>query len=169
MTKELFIMNEKIYKALNEQIKHEFYSSFLYLSIASYFENVPLDGFTKWFRKQAEEEHEHAMKIYQYINDRNMQVEIPAIDKAPAKFNSIEEIFEMALAHEKKVTHWIYEIYDLAVKERDHATHVFLHWFITEQVEEEKNAQDNLDQIKLIGNDKAGLLILDQDFAKKAN
>lgn len=161
-------MNEKIYKALNEQIKHEFYSSFLYLSIASYFENVPLDGFMQWFRQQAQEEHEHAMKIYQYINDRNMQVEIPAIDKAPAKFNSIEEIFELALAHEKKVTHWIYEIYDLAIKEKDPATHVFLQWFITEQVEEEKNAQDNLDQIKLIGSDKAALFILDQNFAKKA-
>lgn len=162
-------MNEKVYKALNEQIKHEFYSSFLYLSIASYFENVPLDGFSKWFRKQAEEEHEHAMKIYQYINDSNMQVEIPAIDKAPAKFNSIEEIFEMSLAHERKVTHWIYEIYELALKEKDHATHVFLQWFITEQVEEEKNAQDNLDQIKFVGNDKAGILVLDQDFAKKVS
>ena len=162
-------MNDKIYKALNEQIKHEFYSSFLYLSIASYFENVPLDGFTKWFRKQAQEEHQHGMKIYNYVNDRNMQVEIPAIDKAPAKFNSIQEIFEMALAHEKKVTHWIYEIYELAVKEKDHATHVFLQWFITEQVEEEKNAQDNLDQIILIGDNKAGLFVLDQDFDKKAS
>lgn len=162
-------MNEQIYKALNEQIKHEFYSSFLYLSIASYFENVPLDGFTKWFRKQAEEEHEHGMKLYNYVNDRNMQVEIPAIDKVPAKFNSFQEIFEMALAHEKKVTQLIYQIYDLAVKERDHATHVFLHWFIMEQVEEEKAAQDNLDQIKLIGDDKAGLLVLDQEFAKKAS
>lgn len=161
-------MNEKIYKALNEQIKHEFYSSFLYLSIASYFENVPLDGFMQWFRKQAEEEHEHGMKIYQYINDRNMQVEIPSIEKPPAKFSSIEEIFEMALAHEKKVTHQIYDIYDLAIKEKDHATHVFLQWFITEQVEEEKNAQDNLDQIKLNAGDKAGLFVLDQNFGKRA-
>lgn len=160
-------MNEKIYKALNEQIKHELYSSFLYLSIASYFDNVPLNGMYLWFKKQAEEEHEHAMKIYQYINDRNMQVEIPAIAKPPAKFNSILEIFEQALAHEQKVTNWIYEIYDMAVESKDHATHVFLQWFITEQVEEEKNAQDNLDQIKLIGDDKAALFVLDQNFAKK--
>ncbi|MFI0436010.1 MAG: ferritin [Parachlamydiaceae bacterium] len=162
-------MNEKIYQALNEQIKHEMYSSMLYLSIASYFENVPLDGMMKWFRKQAREEHEHAMKIYDYINDRNRQVEIPAIDKAPFKFNSIQDIFELALAHEKKVTHWIYEIYELAITEKDHATHVFLHWFITEQVEEEKNAQDNLDLIQLIGADKSALLVLDQDFMKKAH
>ena len=157
-------MNEKIFKALNEQIKHEFYSSYLYLSIASYFENVPLDGFMKWFRKQAEEEHEHGMKIYNYINDRNCQVELQAIDKVPFKFNSIEEIFELALAHEKKVTHWINEIYELALKEKDHATAIFLQWFITEQVEEEKNAQDNLDQIKLIGDDKAALFVLDQNY-----
>lgn len=162
-------MNKKIYKALNEQIQHEFYSSFLYLSIASYFDNVPLNGFYKWFLKQAEEEREHGMKIYDYINDRNMQVEIPAIEKPPINFKSIVDIFEKALAHEQKVTHWINEIYELALKEKDHATHVFLQWFITEQVEEEKNAQDNLDQIKLIGDDKAALFVLDQDFAKKVN
>lgn len=161
-------MNEKIFKALNEQIKHEFYSSYLYLSMSSYFENIPYEGFSKWFRKQAEEENEHGMKIYQYILDRNLHVDLQAIDKPTTKFNSLEEIFQMALDHEKKVTELIYKIYDMAVKERDHATHVFLHWFIMEQVEEEKNATDNLDQIKLAGNDKAALFILDQNFAKKA-
>lgn len=161
-------MNDKVFKALNEQIKHEFYSSYLYLSMASYFENIPLEGFNQWFKKQAREEHEHAMKIYQYINDRNLQVDLQAIDKPPVKFKSVEDIFKQALAHEKKVTHWIYEIYELALKEKDHATHVFLQWFITEQVEEEKNAQDNLDQIQLIGDDKAALFVLDQNFAKKA-
>ena len=160
-------MNDKIYKALNEQIKHEFYSSYLYLSMASYFENIPLEGFTKWFRKQAQEEHEHGMKIYNYINDRNLQVDLQGIDKPPVKFKSVEDIFKQALAHEKKVTHWIYEIYELALKEKDHATHVFLQWFITEQVEEEKNAQDNLDQIQLIGDDKAALFVIDQNFAKR--
>lgn len=162
-------MNETIFKALNEQIKHEFYSSFLYLSMASYFENIPLDGFGKWFRKQAEEEHEHAMKIYNYIIDRNLHVDLQAIDKPTVKFNSIEEIFKMALEHERKVTQSIYKIYELAVQEKDHATHVFLHWFITEQVEEEKNAQDNLDQIQFVGDDKAALLVLDQNFLKKVS
>jgi ferritin len=162
-------MNEKIFTALNEQIKHEFYSSYLYLSIASYFENIPLEGFSKWFRKQSQEEHEHAMKIYDYILDRNMHVHLQPIDKPVNKFKSVKEAFEMALEHEKKVTHWIHQIYELAVKEKDHATHVFLQWFITEQVEEEKNAQDNLDQILLIGDDKAALFVLDQNFAKKAD
>ncbi len=164
-------MNEKIYKALNEQIKHEFYSSYLYLSMASYFENIPLEGFAKWFRKQSKEEQEHGMKIYNYLMDRNMNADLQAIDKppAPAAFKSIEDIFKQALEHEKKVTHWIYEIYELAVKEKDHATHVFLEWFITEQVEEEKNANDNLDQIVFIGDDKAALLIIDQNFSKKGD
>lgn len=160
-------MNDKIYKALNEQIKHEFYSSYLYLAIASYFDNIPLEGMAKWFKKQAAEEHEHGMKIYNYINDRNMQVDLQAIDKPSAKFKSVEQIFEQALAHEKKVTHWINEIYEMALKEKDHATAVFLQWFISEQVEEEKNAQDNLDQIKLIGDDKAALFVIDQNFSKK--
>jgi ferritin len=162
-------MNDKLFKALNEQIKHEFYSSYLYLSIASYFENIPLDGMSHWFRKQAAEEHEHGMKIYNYINDRNLQVDLQGIDKPPAKFKSVEEAFKLALAHEKKVTHLIYEIYEMALKEKDHATHVFLQWFITEQVEEEKNANDNYDQIVLIGDDKAALFVLDQNFAKKAS
>lgn len=162
-------MNDKVYKALCEQIKHEFYSSYLYLSMASYFENIPLEGFTKWFRKQAQEEHEHGMKIYNYINDRNLQVDLQGIDKPPLKFKSVEDIFKQALAHEKKVTHWIHGIYELAWKEKDHATHVFLQWFITEQVEEEKNAQDNLDQIQLIGDDKGALFVIDQNFSKRLN
>lgn len=162
-------MNEKVYKALNEQIKHEFYSSYLYLSIASYFENIPLDGFGKWFRKQAQEEHEHAMKIYNYIIDRNLNVDLHAIEKPTSNFKSVEEVFELALKHEQKVTHWIHQIYELAVQEKDHATAVFMQWFITEQVEEEKNAQDNLDQIKLIGDDKAALFVLDNNFDKKAS
>lgn len=161
-------MNDKIFKALNEQIKHEFYSSYLYLSMASYFENIPLDGMAKWFRKQSEEEHEHGMKIYNYINDRNLQVDLQAIDKPPSKFKSAEDIFKQALAHEQKVTRLIHAIYELALKEKDHATRVFIEWFITEQVEEEKNAQDNIDQIQLIGNDRAALFVIDQSFDKKS-
>lgn len=162
-------MNEKIFNALNEQIKHEFYSSYLYLSIASYFENIPLEGIAQWFRNQAKEEHEHAIKLYTYVLDRNMHVDLQAIDKPKSKFESVEEAFALALEHEKKVTKWIYNIYDMAVKEHDHATHVFLQWFIMEQVEEEKNANDNYDQIKFIGDDKAALFVLDQNFAKKVN
>lgn len=162
-------MNEKIYKALNEQIKHEFYSSYLYLSIASYFENIPLDGLSQWFRKQAAEEHEHGMKIYNYINDRNMQADLQAIDKPKSNFSSVKEVFELALAHEQKVTYWIYQIYELAAQEKDYATQVFLQWFIAEQVEEEKNANDNLDLINLIGDDKSALLVLDQNFSKRTD
>lgn len=162
-------MNEKVLKALNEQIKHEFYSSFLYLSIASYMENIPLDGFGKWFRKQAKEEHEHAMKIFDYIIDRNTHVELQQIDKPPFKFKSVEDCFKQSLDHERLVTKLIHNLYDLSVKEKDHATAIFMQWFITEQVEEEKNANDNLDQIKFNEDNRAGLFVLDQDFARKAS
>ena len=162
-------MNDKVFKALNEQIKHEFYSSMLYLSIASYLENIPLEGMAKWFRKQSEEEHEHAMKLYDYILDRNMHVDLQAIEKPNVKFSSVQEVFDLALQHEKKVTHWIHQLWELAFNEKDHATHVFLEWFISEQVEEEKNANDNFDQIVLIGDDKAALFVLDQNFAKKVS
>lgn len=160
-------MNEKVYKALNEQIVHEFFSSNLYLSIASYLENIPLDGFAKWFRKQAEEEHEHGMKIYQYIIDRNLHAQIGSLAAPKTEFHSVQEVFVLALAHEKKVTAYIHKLYELAVEEKDHATAVFLQWFITEQVEEEKNAQDNLDLIQMIGEDKSALLVLDQNFMKR--
>lgn len=163
------LMNEKVLKALNEQIKHEFYSSFLYLSMASYMENIPLDGFGKWFRKQAAEEHEHGMKIYNYIIDRNCYAELQAIDKPPFKFKSIEDAFQQALEHEKKVTHLIHSLYELANKEKDYATAIFLQWYITEQVEEEKNAHDNIDQIQFNKDDRAGLFILDQNFAKRVD
>ena len=162
-------MNEKVFNALNEQIKHELYSSYLYLSIASYLETIPLEGMAKWFRKQAEEEHEHAMKIYDYLIDRNMHVQLQAIDAPKADFISPVQIFELALEHERKVTHYIHQLYDLAQQEKDHASHVFLQWYITEQVEEEKNAEDNLDQVKYIGDDKAALFVLDQNFEKKAD
>jgi ferritin len=162
-------MNDKVYQALNEQIKHELYSSHLYLSIESYFENIPLEGFAKWFHNQAKEEHEHAMKIYDYLIDRNLSVDMPAIDKPPVKFNSIEEAFELALNHERKVTQSIYRLYEMAMQEKDHATHVFLQWFITEQVEEEKNAMDNFDQIKFAAGNPAAILVLDQNFEKKVS
>ncbi len=162
-------MQANLFKSLNEQIKLEFYSSFLYLSMASYFENIPLEGFAKWFKKQAKEEHEHGMKIYDYLIDRNLHVDLQAIDKPTVKFNSIEEIFQMALDHERKVTKSIHNLYELAFQEKDHATHVFLQWFITEQVEEEKNAQDNLDQIQFAGDNKAAILVLDQNFSEKAS
>src|SRR5690348_15607164 len=122
-------MNEKVYKALNEQIKHEFYSAYLYLAMASYFDNVPLEGFYKWFRKQSDEEYSHGMKIYEYILERNCHVHLQPIEAPPADFNSIEEVFQMALDHEKKVTQLIHSLYDLAIEEGDHATRVFLHWF----------------------------------------
>ena len=162
-------MNEKVLKALNDQVKHEFYASFLYLSIASYLENIPYDGFGKWFRKQAEEEHEHAMKIYNYIIDRNCHVDLQAIDKPLVKFKSVLEVFELALEHEQKVTKYIHHLYELANKEKDYGTAVFLQWFITEQVEEEKNANDNVDQVRLVADDPTGLFVLDQNFSKKAD
>lgn len=162
-------MNDKIFKALIEQIRLELFSSHVYLSVSSYLANIPYDGFAKWFRKQANEEQEHGMKIYDYIIDRNLHVDFPAIEKPPVKFNSLVEIFTLALEHERKVTKAIHHLYELAGHEKDYATQVFLQWYITEQVEEEKNAQDNLDQIILAGDNIAALFVLDLEFNKKAS
>jgi ferritin len=160
-------MNQKVLDALNEQIKHEFYSSHVYLSVAAYCELAGLPGFAHWFRVQAGEEHEHAMKIYDFILDRGAKVRLHPIDAPPTDFGSPLQIVEKALEHEQRVTGLIHSLYDLAVKEGDQPAQVMLQWFVTEQVEEEKNATLLVDQLRMVGDNRAALLMLDMEMAKR--
>lgn len=160
-------MDKKLVKAINEQIKNELYSAYLYLSMAAYFESTNLSGFAHWMKIQAKEEYGHAMKFYGFLNDRNERVILQAIDQPPYDFNSVQEVFEKTLAHEKEVTAMINDLYDLAQKVSDNATMVFLHWYITEQVEEENNAVVILDKIKAIKSEPAGLMMLDSILGKR--
>lgn len=160
-------MDKKLLKAFNEQIKNELYSAYLYLSMAAYFESVNLAGFSHWMKKQASEEVEHGMKIFEFLADRGERVVLEAIGKPPSTFSSEKNVFEETLKHEKKVTSLINKLYDIAEGADDKSAKIFLQWFITEQVEEEKNASEILDKIKMVKPDSAALLMLDSVMAKR--
>lgn len=158
------MISETVQDAMNQQLKSELYSAYVYLSMAAYFEAANLPGFAHWMRVQSQEELEHAMKFYDFINDRNGRVVLQAIDQPPIEFESPLEIFERALAHEQQVTAAINQLYDQAVQEQDYATQAFLHWFVTEQVEEEKTATQIVETLKMVGDRGEALFLLDREL-----
>jgi len=161
------MISKTMQDAINEQIKNEFYSAYLYLSMSAYFESINLPGSAKWMRAQFGEEQTHALKMLDYINDRDGRVALKAIDQPPADFASPVAVWEMVLEHEKKVTALIHNLYAQAVKENDYATQTFLAWFISEQVEEEKNATLMLERFKQAGSNAGTLLLFDGHFTKR--
>ena len=161
------MLKEKIQTAMNEQIKHELYSAYLYLSMAAYSESVALPGFAHWLQLQAQEEVEHAMKFYHFINERGGRVTLMAIEQPPAEFESPLDIFEMTLEHEQKVTALINGLYKLALEEDDYASQVFLQWFVEEQVEEEATATEILDMLKMAGDKGQALLMMDRQLGQR--
>src|SRR5687768_16066736 len=134
------MLAQGVQDAINQQIKHEFFSAYVYLSMSAYFESTNLPGFATWMRSQAQEEVTHGMKLFDFINDRGGRVVLHPIDGPPTDFKSPLEVFEQALKHEQAVTAMIHKLYEVAFKANDFATQVELQWFITEQVEEEKTA-----------------------------
>jgi len=160
-------MKDSMNKALNEQINAELYSSYLYLSMSSYFSSINLSGMATWMRVQAQEEMFHSMKIYDFVNERGGRAIMQAIDQPPADWPSTMAVFENVLAHEQKVTSLINNLVDLSMSERDHATTIFLQWFVTEQVEEEANVSGILNKLKMIGNDASSLFALDQELGQR--
>jgi len=161
------MLSETIQEALNEQIKHELFSSYLYLSMSAYFEATSLPGFAHWTRPQAQGELEHAMKFFDYVNDRGGRVILHMIEQPPAEWGSPLEVFEAILAHEQKVTALINKLYQLALQENDYAAQVMLHWFIDEQVEEEKNAGQVVDQLKMLEDRQSALINIDHNIGKR--
>jgi ferritin len=153
--------------AMNEQIKNELYSAYLYLSMAAHFESKTLMGFANWLRIQAKEELGHAMKFYDFILERGGEVTLKAIDQPPSSWQSNLEAFEQVLAHEQKVTKNIHDLYELALKEKDYPSQVMLQWFIEEQVEEEKNATEIIEKLKLIDAHGTAVLMLDHELSKR--
>jgi ferritin len=162
------MLSDTLFKLLNDQINHEHYSSYLYLSMAAYFEARNFSGFAHWMKVQSEEEYEHGMKFFEFIQDRGGAVSLGAIAAPPIEWSSPAELFEEVLKHEHKVTSLINAIYAQALKENDYPTQVMLHWFINEQVEEEKNAQQIVDQLKMVGDSMQGLMMLDRALGKRA-
>ncbi len=160
-------MDKKLVKLMNEQIQKEFYSAYIYLSMAAYFEERGLGGFSHWMKKQAREEVSHGMKFFDFLNERGQPVILDAVGKPPAEFSSIKDVFEKTLEHEQEVTASINNIYAAALKNDDPASQVFLHWFIEEQVEEEKAPADILAKLKFIKEDTAGVIMLDKELGAR--
>jgi ferritin len=161
------MFNKKINDEMNAQIKHELTSAYIYLAMSAQFEAENLQGFAHWMRLQAQEEIGHAMKFYNFIFDRLGTVSLQAIEQPPSNFGSPLKAFEKALEHEQKITGLINSLYTLADKENDPASKVFLNWFVEEQVEEEKNAAQIVETLKMIGDSKNGLFMLDHQLSKR--
>jgi ferritin len=149
---------------VNEQIKNELNSSHEYLAMSAWFEENDLPGMASWMRTQAEEERGHAMKFYQHLIDRNAKVELQSVDKPKSTYKKPLDVFKTALGHEQEVTRQIYELYEEAQKQKDHALKIFLDWFVTEQVEEENTFDHIVAQVKRVGDDPAGLMLLDREL-----
>lgn len=161
------MLDKDIQNALNEQLNRELYSAYTYLAMSAYFEDLSLSGFSSWMKLQSKEEIEHSMKYYRYIFDRQGKVTLSAIATPKQNWKSPLEVFEDAYAHESQVTKDINKIVDLSIKQSDHATHHFLQWFVGEQIEEESTTSDLVTRLKRIGDNPAGLVMLDRELAAR--
>jgi ferritin len=157
-------MDKKLVKSINDQINFELYSSYLYLSMASYLKSLNLNGFSNWMDVQVKEELAHTMKFYNFLHDRGEDVALEAIAKPEGKWNSPLEVFEDALKHEKKVTERVNNLATMADELNDHASSNFIQWFVNEQVEEEANVVNVIEQIKLVG---GALFMLDRELSQR--
>ncbi|HEX2090836.1 MAG TPA: ferritin [Longimicrobiaceae bacterium] len=162
-------MNDDVRRAINEQINREFYAAYLYLGMAAHFEAEALEGFARWMRLQAKEEQGHAMRLFDYLLNRGARVELGAIEAPPPSFGSPLSIAEQALEHERKVSEQINRIYALAAECGDFATQVQLQWFLTEQVEEENTGERMVERLRMAGDNRAALLILDREVAARSS
>ena len=161
------MINEKVAKVLIEQVNKEFYSAYLYLSMSAYFSDTGLLGFANWMRVQAQEEQAHAMFIYDFLINRGEKVILTAIDTPPNTWATPLAVMEHVLEHEVKVTGLINNIVNVADENKDRATMSYFNWFVDEQVEEEANAKEIIDKLKLIGDDKSALYLLDKDLSTR--
>lgn len=161
------IIDSKMQKALGGQVNAELYAAYLYLGMAAYFEEENLSGFATWMRKQAKEEVEHAMRIYDYVHERGGKVELEAIKKPEQSWKSPLAAFQGAYEHEKKVTKMIDDLVDMANKLKDKATVVMLNWFVEEQVEEEDQTLAIVERLKMVKDSKQGLLMMDAKLGER--
>jgi ferritin len=162
------MLDAQIESALNDQINHELASAYLYLSMAAHFEAANLPGSAKWMRRQANEEQVHAMKIFDFVNDRDGRVRLQALAQPPVEFKSTLDVWERTLAHEQKVSGLIHALYALAMEAKDYPTQALMQWFVTEQVEEEKTARTILEQVRKVGEGSSAIFFVDRHLGKEA-
>jgi len=161
------MLDKKVSELINDQINKEFYSAYLYLDFSVYYEDAGLDGFANWYKIQAQEERDHAMLMMQYLQNNGGKVELKAIAKPDKELKDKLQVLELGLEHEQYVTSLIHAIYDAAYQARDFRTMQFLDWFVKEQGEEEKNAEDMIKKMKLFGDDAKSLYMLNSEMAAR--
>jgi ferritin len=161
------MLSKKMSAALNKHLNTELFSANLYLNMSSAAQAMGFKGTSNWFMVQYQEEMVHFMKFYTYLNSQGEQAAVSEMPAPATKFESLLTMYERTLTHEQGITKWINELFELAVKEKDHATQIFLQWFVTEQVEEEENDRDIIAKLKLIGDNGYGLLMLDGELGAR--
>lgn len=161
------MISAKMQKALNKHLNEEMFSSYLYLSMSAYFETKNLKGFANWMRLQSQEEYMHAMKFYSYIIQVGGNVTLAQINAPKTSWKNHMEVFKETLEHEKYITELINKLVDLAIQEKDHATNNFLQWFVNEQVEEVATAEDIVNKLEMIGDNKNGLFLIDRELGTR--
>lgn len=163
------MLSEKMCEALNEQIKWEMESMYLYLGMAAWLNDQKLPGFARWMREQSREEWGHAMKIYAYIEEHGNRVDLLQFAEPPKTWDSVQDVMNKSLAHEQMVTGRINKLVDLAAGERDHATAIFLQWFVTEQVEEEDSFRTVLDKLSFVKPGCSAMLWMDKHMGSRGD
>jgi len=161
------MLSTKLEAALNRQINEEYYSSYLYRAMVAYMQTNNLDGCAHWMRMQADEEHMHALKIFDYVLERGGQVELLPVNAPPAVWDSPLAAFEAALAHEQLMTTNINELADLALEQRDHATNNLMQWYVSEQVEEEANVDSIVNRLRMVGDSGTGMFMMDTELKSR--
>lgn len=160
------MLSKKLLAALNDQINAELASAYQYLAMAAHFESANLEGSAAWMRRQSREEVAHAMKIFEFVHDRDARVKLGALAQPKGQFASTLAVWEAALNQEEQVTARIHALHRLAVEEKDPATQTMLQWFVTEQVEEEKTARGIVEQVRMIGGSSSAIYFLDRHLGK---
>lgn len=161
------MLSKQIEKELNDQINAEYWSAYFYLSMAAYFENKNLPGFANWMKVQYQEEISHVLKFFDYVNERGGKVLLKPVDAVKTEWENEIEVFDDTLKHEQKVTGLINNLVNIALEEKDHATHNMLQWYVSEQVEEESSVDKILQQLKMLEGNKHGLLMLDRELKQR--
>ena len=161
------MLTTSMQKAINHQIADEFNASYLYLSMSAYCESIGFQGFAKWLRKQSQEEVGHAMKLISYMNDQFSRVVLQEIYEPEKTFGSLTDMMEQALLHEQEISECIYKLCELAEAEEDYTTQNFLDWFIEEQLEEEKTVGDVVEKLRIFGETKSSLYLIDQELGQR--
>jgi len=164
---EVYMVSAKMEEALNAQVNKEMYSAYLYMSMSAFAESMGYKGIATWFMVQYHEEMVHAMKIYEYIIRVGKKVVLNTIEQPPSQFDSVQDMFRNALKHEQYITESINNLVDLAISEKDHATKIFLDWYVTEQVEEEESVNDILQKLDLIGENGNALYMLNKEIGAR--